>query len=64
MLASLVFEDCGGNVHYLQYVRELFRLLGEDLAYEKLGREMLSYAQLWMGFVVEHCERGRGRCPQ
>ena len=55
-----------GLLFYLtfQYIRELFRLLGEDLAYEMLGKDMLLYAQLWMRFVVEHCERGRGRCPQ
>lgn len=43
-----------------QYVREVFRLLGDGMAYENLGEDILHHAILWIRFVVERCEGGRG----
>ena len=31
---------------------------------EKLARSMVQFAQLWMMFVTERCERGRGKRPR
>ena len=44
----------------IQYVREVFRLLGDGMAYENLGEDILHHAILWIRFVVERCEGGRG----
>ena len=44
----------------VQYVREVFRLLGDDLAYQELGDDIMDYAQQWMRFVIDKCDRGRG----
>ena len=38
----------------------MFRLLGDGMAYETLGNDILSHAILWIRFVEEKCERGRG----
>ena len=48
----------------MQYIRDVFRLVGEDLAYRELGDQIMEYAQLWMRFVFEKCERGRGQRPR
>ena len=45
---------------YVQYVREVFRLLGDGMAYENLGEDIHHHAILWIRFVVEKCEGGRG----
>ena len=42
----------------------MFRLVGEELAYSELGSAVLEYAQLWMRFVLEKCDRGRGTRPR
>lgn len=39
------------------------RLVTGD-AHEKLARGMISFAQQWMHFVKERCERGRGLRPR
>ncbi len=49
---------------YIQYVREVFRLLGDDMAYSNLGVKALDYAGVWMRFVLEKCDRGRGTKPR
>ena len=48
----------------MQYIRDMFRLVGEELAYDELGSAVLEYAQLWMRFVLEKCDRGRGTRPR
>ena len=45
-------------------MRDVFRLVGEEMAYRELGDQILEYAQLWMRFVLEKCERGRGTRPR
>jgi hypothetical protein len=47
----------------LQYHKEVCRLVTGD-AHEKLARGMISFAQQWMHFVKERCERGRGLRPR
>jgi hypothetical protein len=47
----------------LQYHKEVCRLVTGD-AREKLARGMISFAQQWMHFVKERCERGRGLRPR
>ena len=37
------------------YVRDVFRLVGEELAYRELGDDIL---------VLEKCDRGRGTRPR
>jgi len=39
-------------------------LLGDDMGYQELGKELMEYAQLWMRFVLEKCHRGRGTRPR
>ena len=48
----------------LQYVREVFRLLGDDMAYRELGEQSLEYAIVWIHFVLDKCDRGRGTRPR
>ena len=48
----------------MQYVREVFRLVGDEMAYSELGERILDYAQLWMRFVLDKCDRGRGTRPR
>jgi len=49
----------------LQYVREVFRLLGDDMAYRELGDQALDFTLLWIQqFVLPKCERGRGTRPR
>ena len=47
----------------MQYHKEVCRLVTGD-AREKLARGMISFAQQWMQFVKERCERGRGLRPR
>ena len=48
----------------MQYVREVFRLLGDDMAYSELGEQALDYALQWIRFVLDKCDRGRGTRPR
>ncbi len=48
----------------MQYVREVFRLLGDDMAYAELGEQALDYALVWIQFVLDKCDRGRGTRPR
>ena len=49
----------------LQYVREVFRLLGDDMAYRELGDQALEFTLTWIQqFVLPKCERGRGTRPR
>ena len=48
----------------MQYVREVFRLLGDDMAYQELGKLALDYALVWIRFVLGKTERGRGTRPR
>ena len=48
----------------VQYVRDVFRLLGDDKAYKELGEQALDYTLTWIDFVLEKCERGRGTPPR
>ncbi len=46
-------------------MREVFRLIGDDMAYRELGEQALSYALTWIQqFVLSKCERGRGTRPR
>ena len=48
----------------VQYVREVFRLLGDDMAYGELGEQAMDYTLKWIDFVLNKCERGRGTLPR
>ena len=48
----------------LQYIREVFHLVGDDMAYSELGKMILHYSQLWMRFVLEKCDGGTGVKPR
>ncbi|XP_069140240.1 mitogen-activated protein kinase kinase kinase 4-like isoform X2 [Argopecten irradians] len=46
-----------------EYLREVTRLVtGEPR--QNLGRRLVNFAQDWMNFVMEKCERGRGMRPK
>ena len=45
-------------------MREVFRLLGDDMAYQELGKLALDYALVWIRFVLGKTERGRGTRPR
>lgn len=34
------------------------------MAYQELGDDTMDYAQLWVRFVLEKCDRGRGTRPR
>ncbi|XP_069698248.1 mitogen-activated protein kinase kinase kinase 4 isoform X1 [Periplaneta americana] len=46
-----------------EYHKEICRLVTGE-AREKLARGMISFAQQWMQFVKERCDRGRGLRPR
>ena len=46
-----------------QYHKEVCRLVTGD-ARKKLAQGLISFAQQWMHFVNERCERGRGLRPR
>ncbi|XP_077977573.1 mitogen-activated protein kinase kinase kinase 4-like [Glandiceps talaboti] len=46
-----------------EYHKEVSRLVTGE-ARQKLGDGMLNFAQKWMNFVLEKCERGRGTRPR
>ena len=48
----------------LQYIREVFHLVGEEMAYSELGKMILRYSQFWMRFVLEKCDGGTGVKPR
>lgn len=47
-----------------EYIKEVSRLLGEEFIYQKLGIEMITFAQHWMIFVITKCSRGHGKIPR
>ena len=48
----------------MQYIHEVFRLVGDEMTYGKLGEQIRNYAQLWMTFVLEKCDKGKGQRPK
>ncbi|CAL1534129.1 unnamed protein product [Lymnaea stagnalis] len=46
-----------------EYQRELMRLISRDQR-EKMCQMTVSFAQDWMTFVIDKCERGRGTRPR
>ena len=52
------------HTHLVQYVREVFHLVGDEMAYSKLGKGVLDYAEIWMRFVLDKCDRGAGTPPR
>jgi mitogen-activated protein kinase kinase kinase 4 len=47
-----------------EHVRDVFRLVGEELAYRELGATILEYSQLWIRFVMYKCEHRLGEKPR
>lgn len=48
---------------YQQFYKEMSDSIPSDCR-EKLARSMISFASLWMAFVTQRCERGRGMRPR
>ncbi|XP_033609208.1 mitogen-activated protein kinase kinase kinase 4 isoform X3 [Cryptotermes secundus] len=68
MEKSALLSRCREILHQgykfgFEYHKEICRLVTGD-AHEKLARGMVSFAQQWMCFVKDRCERGRGLRPR
>lgn len=48
---------------WFQFYKEMSQSIPSEKR-EKLSRSMVFFAKLWMKFVTERCERGRGRRPR
>lgn len=48
---------------FLQYHKEVTRLVSGEMR-SRLSKALVKFAQQWMKFVMEKCERGRGRRPR
>ena len=57
----------GSDFHTIcpvQYIHEVFRLVGDEMTYGELGEQIRNYAQLWMTFVLKKCDKGKGQRPK
>lgn len=50
-------------VVFIQYHKEVTRLVSGEMR-GRLSKALVKFAKQWMKFVMEKCERGRGRRPR
>ena len=51
------------TIQYLQYSKEVMRMIATDQR-EQQWKLLINFAEDWMTFALEKCERGRGTRPR
>lgn len=54
---------CAAAVYYLQYHKEVVRLMSGEFR-QRIGERYIAFARKWMTYVLTKCESGRGTKPR